>query len=68
MNATEPEKIPLLGDIPYLGNIFRYTTEKKDSLVRVFLIQPKEITNPLGLSAENIAKKVSPVIFFFTAS
>lgn len=26
--------------------------------MRVFLIQPKEITNPLGLSAKNIAKKV----------
>ncbi|HGJ5877075.1 MAG TPA: type III secretion system outer membrane ring subunit SctC [Arsenophonus sp.] len=52
------EKIPLLGDIPYLGNIFHYTTEKKDSLVRVFLIQPKEIINPLSTNAENIAKRV----------
>ncbi|MFV9997359.1 MAG: type III secretion system outer membrane ring subunit SctC [Arsenophonus endosymbiont of Dermacentor nuttalli] len=52
------KKIPLLGDIPYLGNIFRYTTEKKDSLVRVFLIQPKEIINPLSTNAENFAKRV----------
>lgn len=52
------EKIPLLGDIPYLGSLFRYNIEKKDSLVRVFLIQPKEIINPLSTSAENIAKKV----------
>lgn len=52
------EKIPLLGDIPYLGSLFRYNIEKKDSLVRVFLIQPREIINPLSTNAENIAKKV----------
>ena len=34
-------KIPLLGDIPYIGAAFRSDSETATKMVRVFLIQPK---------------------------
>lgn len=40
-------KIPLLGDIPWLGKLFSYTRDRDTNMVRVFLIQPREIDGPL---------------------
>lgn len=34
-------KIPLLGDLPYVGSAFRSDSEHVTKMVRVFLIQPK---------------------------
>ncbi len=34
-------KVPILGDIPLLGILFRYKMGKKEQMVRIFLIQPK---------------------------
>lgn len=34
-------KIPLLGDIPVVGNLFRYRTNSASQSVRLFLIQPR---------------------------
>ncbi|WP_410751979.1 type III secretion system outer membrane ring subunit SctC [Citrobacter sp. U14242] len=34
-------KIPLLGDIPWIGGLFRTTTNNTSKAVRLFLIQPK---------------------------
>jgi type III secretion protein C len=34
-------RIPLLSDIPFLGNIFKYTTRNQQKMVRIFLIQPR---------------------------
>lgn len=34
-------KIPLLGDIPWIGGLFRTTTNNSSKAVRLFLIQPK---------------------------
>lgn len=36
-------KIPLLGDLPYIGSAFRTDSETYNKKVRVFLIQPKLI-------------------------
>ena len=34
-------KIPLLGDIPYLGNLFKYQTNSSERRERLFLISPR---------------------------
>lgn len=46
-------KIPLLGDIPWLGQLFSYTRDRGSNMVRVFLIQPREIDGPLALDAHS---------------
>lgn len=40
-------RIPLLGDAPLVGKLFRYQRQNLSNTVRVFLIQPREITEPL---------------------
>lgn len=42
-NHAERRKIPLLGDIPLIGALFSYRMTDSDNVVRVFLIQPREI-------------------------
>lgn len=41
-------KIPLLGDIPYLGTLFRSTTDIKRRTVRMFIIEPRIIVDGIG--------------------
>ncbi len=40
-NENKVLKIPLLGDIPLIGALFRYKSDSKQQMVRIFLIQPK---------------------------
>ncbi|MGC7404915.1 type III secretion system outer membrane ring subunit SctC [Pandoraea pneumonica] len=51
---TVEKKIPLLGDIPLLGRLFRYTSSTQNNNVRVFLIQPREIGQALARDASDI--------------
>ncbi|RXZ38329.1 EscC/YscC/HrcC family type III secretion system outer membrane ring protein [Oxalobacteraceae bacterium CAVE-383] len=48
------DKIPLLGDLPGIGALFRSRKIREDSLVRVFLIQPKQIETPLPRDAGDL--------------
>lgn len=41
-------KVPLLGDIPYLGALFRFKSSFTRRSVRLFLIEPRLIDNGLG--------------------
>lgn len=34
-------KIPLLGDIPWVGGLFRHSSTNQQKMVRIFLIQPR---------------------------
>lgn len=43
-NNESQSGIPGLKDIPWVGGLFRYHSSKTSEMVRVFLIQPKEIT------------------------
>ncbi|ANI21628.1 EscC/YscC/HrcC family type III secretion system outer membrane ring protein [Pandoraea faecigallinarum] len=52
---TVEKKVPLLGDIPWLGRIFRYNSTSQNNNVRVFLIQPREIDGPMVRDASDIA-------------
>ncbi|TCL06130.1 type III secretion system outer membrane ring subunit SctC [Sodalis ligni] len=48
-------KIPVLGNIPLIGGLFRYKHESQSNTVRIFLIQPREITEPLPADASEFA-------------
>jgi general secretion pathway protein D len=43
-------KIPLLGDIPLLGYLFRYTSEQKKKVNLLVMLTPHIIHEPGGLS------------------
>jgi general secretion pathway protein D len=46
-NFTEGEsKVPLLGDIPLLGNLFKTSTKKEDKKVTMMFIRPTIIRTP----------------------
>lgn len=51
-------KIPLLGNIPFIGWLFRYEQKRTSNMIRLFLIQPREITETLRPDANQfIAEK-----------
>jgi type II secretory pathway component GspD/PulD (secretin) len=51
-------KIPLLGDIPFVGGIFRYRRSLSKNTVRVFLIQPREIRDGIEVDVGNLQDSV----------
>lgn len=53
-NSHSESKIPLLGDIPLVGGLFRYNSDRTSNMVRVFLIQPREIDTPLARDANSV--------------
>ncbi|EMV9685870.1 type III secretion system secretin MxiD [Escherichia coli] len=42
-NSNEIVSIPFLSSIPVIGNVFKYKTSNISNIIRVFLIQPREI-------------------------
>ncbi|HEC8710305.1 TPA: EscC/YscC/HrcC family type III secretion system outer membrane ring protein [Salmonella enterica subsp. enterica serovar Poona] len=56
--TEDVQKIPLLGDIPLIGGLFRYENQNQSNVVRVFLIQPKEISDPLTPDADVFAAEL----------
>ncbi|EFZ4161314.1 type III secretion system secretin MxiD [Shigella flexneri] len=42
-NSNEIISIPFLSSVPVIGNVFKYKTSNISNIVRVFLIQPREI-------------------------
>lgn len=52
-NKTE-SKIPWLGDLPWIGRMFKYARDSSSNMVRVFLIQPREIYAPLSPDAHTM--------------
>ncbi|MEA9983595.1 type III secretion system outer membrane ring subunit SctC, partial [Herbaspirillum sp. RTI4] len=48
---AEVSKIPLLGDIPFIGSFFRFSNKNIQKLTRVFLIQPRVIDASDGWDA-----------------
>lgn len=54
-NTADTAKVPFLGDLPVVGGLFRYRSTSMSNTVRVFLIQPREITEPLAQDASEFA-------------
>lgn len=57
-NSEGNVKIPLLGDLPVVGGIFKYNKSRSANMVRVFLIQPREISSPLKKDASDFIADV----------
>jgi type II secretory pathway component GspD/PulD (secretin) len=52
------DKIPFLGDLPGIGGLFRSRKVREDSLVRVFLIQPKQIEEAFRRDASDLTDEL----------
>lgn len=46
---NDVEKVPLLGDIPFLGNLFKTTTRKDDKKELLIFITPKILSDNLNM-------------------
>lgn len=54
-NTYESRKIPILGSIPFIGNLFGYEGTNANNIVRVFLIEPREIDERMMNNANEAA-------------
>ncbi|EFL3107949.1 EscC/YscC/HrcC family type III secretion system outer membrane ring protein [Escherichia coli] len=54
-NTYESRKIPILGSIPFIGKLFRYEGTNANNIVRVFLIEPREIDERMMNNANEAA-------------
>lgn len=59
VSTGEKTKVPFLGDLPLIGGLFRYSSESKSNTVRIFLIQPREIIEPLAQDANDFAASLA---------
>jgi type IV pilus assembly protein PilQ len=46
-DVTETTQTPFLGDIPYLGRLFKRTTERKDKIETLIFITPRILSDDL---------------------
>lgn len=53
-NTDTVEKVPFLGDLPGIGALFRTRVNRESNMVRVFLIQPREIEDALRPDASDL--------------
>jgi len=60
--STTTKKIPLLGDIPILGNLFKSTSHDKAKTELIVLLTPHVVSNPDDARRlrENSVKQLSP--------
>lgn len=57
-NNEKNAGIPFLKDIPWIGGIFRYKNIRTSEMVRVFLIQPKEIISSDAKDGRTMIKDI----------
>lgn len=55
-NGDEVSKIPLLGDLPWIGGAFRYHKKRRTNTVRVFLIRPRAIAESIDIDVQQQAE------------
>jgi type III secretion protein C len=53
--SRQNQKVPLLGDVPLLGGLFRTSSETHSTRERLFLITPR-IMNSAGMAAAELSK------------
>ncbi|HAI7981384.1 TPA: EscC/YscC/HrcC family type III secretion system outer membrane ring protein [Escherichia coli] len=54
-NTYESRKIPILGSIPFIGKLFGHEGTNANNIVRVFLIEPREIDERMMNNANEAA-------------
>ena len=55
--STTVKKIPLLGDIPVLGNLFKSTTKSNNKTELMVFLTPRVVRNPEDASSLTDAEK-----------
>ena len=60
-NTYESRKIPILGSIPFIGKLFSYEGTNENNIVRVFLIEPREIDEGMMNNANDAAVDASAI-------
>lgn len=55
-HSRQKNRIPVLGSIPLIGGLFRYEGNSESNLVRVFIIQPREVTEK-QMPESNVIKR-----------
>lgn len=58
VKKTQVNKIPFLGSIPIIGHLFSYEGNNESNVIRVFLIQPREVTELQMMSADTNKQKI----------
>ena len=53
--SRQNQKVPVLGDVPLLGGLFRSSTQTHSTRERLFLITPR-ITTSVGMAAAELSK------------
>lgn len=53
------DRLPGLGSLPLIGGLFRHRIDKQANMVRIFLIQPREISEPLQQDADAFARSIA---------
>lgn len=61
-NAVHKRKIPFLGSLPFVGKLFSMESNTDAEVVRVFLIQPREIREDSMLSASDVERDTQTII------
>lgn len=61
-NAVHKRRIPVLGSLPFVGKLFSLESNTDAEVVRVFLIQPREIREDSMLSASDVARDTETII------
>lgn len=54
------QKVPLLGNLPLLGGLFRYRDSAADNRLRLFLIEPRVLDNGAGWDSNDFASAQNP--------
>lgn len=58
-DVHQERKIPFLGNIPLIGRLFRYNASNQSDMVRLFMIQPREITENEMNNAQDVKKNIN---------
>lgn len=61
-NAVHKRKIPVLGNLPFVGKLFSLESNSDAEVVRVFLIQPREIREDSMLSVSDVERDTETII------
>ena len=61
-NTNDVNKIPILGDIPYLGKLFSSTTKNKDRNELLIFIQPNVVLDNADAQRESLGEEARSVV------
>jgi type III secretion protein C len=61
-DSSKRDKVPLLGDLPVVGALFRTDSQDRTRRERMFLIRPRIVQNPASARLANLVPRPTPTI------